>query len=250
MPDGSDEKPKWKKGNKAQNLLARFPITDLAKAVVFSGSNRTTFLKTFVDGGTTKSYLPTRDAWPMIYASQKPMFDMPPPAWDDVEKFIRKTAHADILRMNLDASRCLFDFVRSLNYQATDCDPQVLRVRLKNVVPINLSFYVTNGERLIFQFPLMRIDRLSDGAITVIGSILHHAYVQGDYSGAEIEIADISRAATTKDRSPRIKTISQDNILDREALTEQIDEVYEILRDLASRPPPPSPPNPGGEGFL
>jgi hypothetical protein len=250
MPENNDTRPPWRRGNKAQTLLARFPIIDLAHAVVISGSNRRTFLTNFVDGMTTKSYAPTREAASMIYASQKPMFEMPPPTWEDVEKFIFKKAHAEIFEMNLEASKCLFDFIRSQNYLATDCEVQALRVRLKNIVPINLPYYITEGDRLIFQFPLLRRSFLADDAVVVLGSIIHHAYVQGDYSTAEIEVADIGCMPNIKYRAPRIRAVHRSEILDREALTEQIDEVYEILRVLASRPPPPSPPGPGGNGFI
>jgi hypothetical protein len=92
MPEDDNGKPKWRKGNKAQNLLARFPIIDLAHAVILNGSNRRTFLTNFVDGGTTKSYAPTCEAASMIYASQKPMFEMPPPTWEEVDKFIVRRA--------------------------------------------------------------------------------------------------------------------------------------------------------------
>jgi hypothetical protein len=248
MPN-DDEKPRWKKGNKARNLLSRFPIIDLAHAVVLNGSKRRAFLSRFVDTITTQSYTPTRSAAPMIYASQKPMFEMPQPTWDEVERYIRKSARPEILDMNLEASRALFDFVRSQEYLATDCDPQALRVRLKNIVPINLSFYVTQGDRLIFQFPLIRKTSLTDDAIRVLGSIIHHAYVQGDYSFGEIEVADISCMPKSDHRAPRIRSIPSSEILDREALTDQIGEVYEILETLAARPPPQAPKGPGGDGF-
>jgi hypothetical protein len=248
MIDSEEPLPRRRKGNKAQNLLNRFPIIDLAHAIALEGSNRQKFLTNFVDSSTTLSYSPTREAASMIYGAQKPMFDVPLPTWDEVEAYIRKAARPDILEMNLEASRCLFDFVRSYDYTATDYEPQILRVRLNQIVAIGLPFYITHYDRLIFQFPLIRRSCLSDEAVSILGSIIYHAYAQGDFSIAEIEVADISRPPSNKDRVPRIREIPPDLILDRAALTEQIDAVYEALRLLASRPP--KPPENGEAGFI
>jgi hypothetical protein len=164
--DGDDAKAK-----KAQNLLSRFPIVDLAKAVALEGKNRHDSLKRFVDSFPPGSYAPTRSALSMIYNVQKPLFETPPPPWSAVEKYIKHAAAPGIVDMNLDATRCLFDYVRTKNYVATECESQVLRVRLRQVVKIDLDFYVTDGDRLIFQFPFLRRQAISDSALAVLVSI-------------------------------------------------------------------------------
>jgi hypothetical protein len=171
----------------------------------------------------------------MIYGAQKPLFDMPAVPWDDVKRYIETVANADIVDMNIDASKCLFDLVRERRYRATECDPQVLRVRLRQIVNINLPFYITDGERLIFQYPLLRRSYLNDNALVVLCSILHHAYAQDDFSEAETEVADIGCLKQNNERFPRIRSIPRDSILNREALTEQIEEIYDLLRVLAAR---------------
>lgn len=237
MPRDDSSDRRKPRGNKAQNLLSRFPIVDLAQAVALGGANRRMFLTRFVDTFTTLSYVPTREAAPMIYGAQKPLFETPPDPWPVVERHLRQTTPSDILDMNLDASQHLFDLVRSQGYIATECDPQVLRVRLKQIVNIGLKFYVTQGERLIFQFPLVRKESLSDLALNILGSIIHHSYAQGDFAGAEIEAADIGCMPSAKQRTPRIREISSSSILGRNELTEQIEEVYELLHELAGRSP-------------
>ncbi|HJS87764.1 MAG TPA: hypothetical protein VJ779_20110 [Acetobacteraceae bacterium] len=176
----------------------------------------------------------------MIYGAQKPLFGVPPEPWSAIERHLRATTRPDILEMNLDASRHLFDLVRSQGYIATECDPQVLRVRLKQVVTIGLDFYVTQGERLIFQFPQMRKECLGESALYILGSIVYHTYAQGDFADAEIEIADISCLPRGDERVPRIRPVPASSILDRVALTEQIEEVYDVLSELAGPPSNPS----------
>ncbi len=128
MPSDDGPRRRGPRGNKAQNLLRRFPIVDLAQAVALEGANRRAFLDRFVKSFTTLSYVPTREAAPMIYGAQKPMFEMPPEPWAAVERHLRTTTRPDILEMNVGASQHLFDLVRSQGYVATECDPQVLRM--------------------------------------------------------------------------------------------------------------------------
>ena len=133
----------------------------------------------------------------------------------------------------------LFDLIRPKDYAATHCDPQVLRASLKQIVYVGLDYYITEGDRLIFQFPHPRIESLTDDAAVVLGSIVHHAYVQGDYAEADVEIADLGRplgAKAREARAPRVRLIKRDTILGLTDLNARIEEVYAILRDLASRP--------------
>lgn len=221
---------------KAQNLLRRFPVTDLAQAVALTGDRRTSFLRRFVTGGTNLSYQPTRDMAPIIYGARLPLDDPRLEPWERIEGLLRKHTKPHILDMNIKASRCLFDLIRPLEYDATACDVQVLRVTPTQVVKIDLPFYITQGERLIFQFPHPRSNGLSDHELVVLGSVIHHAYVQGDFSEAHIEVSDLGRAPQARShepRFPRVRPVSADSILDRKALTGQIEEVYALLRMLS-----------------
>lgn len=237
MPRDDGPRRRGPRGNKAQNLLRRFPIVDLSRAVALDGANRRAFLSQFVSTFTPLSYAPTRDAASMIYGAQKPLFGTAAEPWSAVERHLRNTTHADILEMNVEASRHLFDLIRTQGYIATECDPQVLRVRLKQIVNIGLKFYITQGERLIFQFPQPRKSGLSDEALCVLGSIIQHSYAQGDFASAEIEVAQLGCLPGSKQRAPRIRLVPSSSILDRAALTEQIEEIYELLYELAAEVP-------------
>jgi hypothetical protein len=236
-----DDPPKRRASpeTKAQSLLRRFPIVDLAKAVFLTGSERRAFLERFVATSTTMSYMPTRDVFAMIYAAQGPLLESAPEPWNIIERQIRRLARPDIIDANISASKILFDFIRSQHYVATQCNVQVLRVRLLQVVKIQLGFYVTEGDRLLFQFPIVRRECLDDSAIRVLGSVVHHAYAHGDFVDAEIEIADISCQKGSNERYPRIRPVPRVEIYDRESLTDPIADVYAILAEIATRPPKP-----------
>jgi hypothetical protein len=83
---------------------------------------------------------------------------------------------------------------------------------------------------------------LDDTAIRVLGSIVHHAHVQGDFSEAEIEIADISCPIRGGERWARVRTVPRNAILGRLALSDEIYDVYALLAEIADRPKKP----PGG----
>ena len=68
--------------SKAERLLERFPVTDLALAVTYRGPKRERFLQRFVDEFTPKSYRAVRDAARLIYNAQPPLIELPPPARD------------------------------------------------------------------------------------------------------------------------------------------------------------------------
>ena len=109
-------------------------------------------------------------------------------------------------------------------------------------MPIGLQFYITDGERSIFQFPQLRAERLEYYEMVVLGSVVFHAYVRGDYSNAEIEIADISkdpdyRPRKNAQREGRICLVPREEIIELASLSEEIDDVYAILRELIAKIP-------------
>jgi hypothetical protein len=237
-----NDPPRRSKGAKAQNLLNRFPVTDLAQAVARKGERRRRFLEHVVESWPNGSYVPTRQSYHMIYGASSPLIQIPPEPWEEVEKNLKSLCDPDILAMNMSASRELFDLVRSREYSATTCDEQVLRVGFNQIVPIGLTFYVTEGDRLLFQFPQPRMDALTFEEILVLGSVIHYAYAQGDYANAVIEVADLSDPnppvkGKPRKRDGRICCLAREEIMGRELLTEQIDDVYAILKELVSKTP-------------
>ena len=69
--------------------------------------------------------------------------------------------------------------------------------------------------------------------LRTLGSVIHYAYVQGDYAKAEIEIADLGSPPKTKVRAPCIRAIPREEILGLPELRNEIEDVYRILRELA-----------------
>jgi hypothetical protein len=237
-----DDSPRRSKGAKAQSLLNRFPVTDLARAVAKTGDRRRRFLERFVESWPDGSYVPTRQSYHMIYGVSPTLIHIPPEPWPTIEKNLRSLCHPDILNMNLSASHELFDLVRSQEYSATACDEQVLRVGFNQIVPIGITFYITEADRLIFQFPQPRMDALEYNEAVILGSVVHHAYAQGDYAEAAIEIADLGDPnppvkGKARKREKRIHALAREEILDRDSLTEQVDDVYAILRQLVPERP-------------
>ncbi len=152
-----DGPPRRSEGAKAQSLLNRFPVTDLAQAVAKGGERRRRFLEHFVKSWPNGSYAPTRQSFHMIYGVSSSLIQIPPEPWQEIEKNLRSLSESDMLDMNMSASRELFDLVRSREYSATTCDEQVLRVGFNQIVPIGLTFYVTEGDRLLFHFPHLSV---------------------------------------------------------------------------------------------
>jgi hypothetical protein len=220
---------------KAQDLQKRFPITDLSRAVALSGGDRRFFLREFVEQFINTSYQPTRDSAHMIYAVREPLIYIAPEPWSAIKTHIANLSRPTILNMNLTAARLLFDFIREKDYVATNCPRQDLWIGTYQSVSIGLTFYVTEGDRVIFQFQHPRRESLSPTALVVPGSIMHHAYAHGDFARAEMEVVDLGCPPKSKERLPRVRHIARDQILDLAQLKEQIQDVYNILSELAAR---------------
>ena len=230
MADEKDPK------RKVQSLLRRFPVSDLAIALSKNPTARRAFLRKFVTTSPTLSYVPSKDAASVVYGVQKPLFEMPVEKWESIEESLRRSCRPDLLDMNLLATRALFDLIRPKEYKATECEPQLLRVQLQRAIKIELSYYITDGDRVIFQFFQPRSSTFSDESLTLLGSIIHHAYVVGAYEEAEVEIANLCAPAPRCPRNPTIVNVPRGDIFGLPELTERINEVYELLGEIALNP--------------
>ena len=217
--------------------LDAFPLPTCLKRSQLSGHDRRFFLEEFVRQFIRASYQPTRDSAHMIYGVEEPLIHIAPEPWSAIELHIKNICDPRILEMNLTASKLLFDFVRERNYRATYYPVQDFYVGPHRSVPIGISFYVTEGDRLLFHFPHPRHNSLSDRAVQILGSIMYHAYAQGDYENAEIEVIDLGCPPKSKQRQPRIRYIPRDKILDLSKLKEEIQTVYALLWELATKRP-------------
>lgn len=238
--------PRRSPGAKAQNLLRRFPFTDLAIAVARRGERRAAYLERFVRGGTNASYRWMRAAVPEIYSVQGQLIPVAPAPWEQIKSKLEKDTPPENVDRNVGAATELFDLVRPRGYRAFSIDPQDLRVSLLQRVPIGLNYYLVEGDRLLFQYAQpRRAAQFNDDVLSTMGSIIHHAYAFGDYAAAEIEIADLSIPEGGSAREARIRPVRRSDILGRDELNQEIEAVYALLQEIAERPP-----DNGGPGDL
>jgi hypothetical protein len=219
--------------DKARNLLNRFPFTDLSIAVARTGSKRENFLRAFVETSTAQSYKWVREATGLIYPVTLPLFPTPMLTWKEIEIILRNVTPPHTVEINVTAGKELFDLVRPHKYQAYPHDENVLRIGHNQVVFIGLNFYVVDGDRLVFQYPQPRAQPVFDNHVAaVMMSIIFHAYAFGDYADADIELADLSAEDRKGPRNARIRRIGRNEIIGRDELTKEIEDVYRILRAL------------------
>jgi len=232
---GDDPKDPKKK---ARNLLNRFPFTDLSIAVSRNGSERENFLRAFVETSTPRSYKWVREAAGLIYPVELPLFPTPVLSWVEIDTIFRNVTPPHNVSINVDAGKELFDLVRPKKYKAYPHDGEVLRIGHNQVVFIGLDFYVVDGDRLVFQYPQPRAQPVFDDYVAaVMMSMIFHAYVYGDYAEADVELADLSADEPKKPRNARIRRIGRNEIIGRDELTREIEDVYETLRALVEIKP-------------
>jgi hypothetical protein len=179
-----------------------------------------------------------RDAAGVIYYVELPLFPTPKLDWVQIETALRDITPPHNVDINVEAGKALFELIRPLRYRAFPHDENVLRVGHNQIVYIGLNFYVVDGDRLIFQYPQPRAQPVFDDQVAaVMMSIIFHAYAFGDYANADIELADLSAADKDSPRNPRIRRIGRNEVIGREELTKDIEDVYRILRSLVAPKP-------------
>lgn len=241
--DGKEKGPRKlspkERRKRADARIARFPVNDLVTAIAARGDQRQRIIQQFVEGSPTTSYEGTRALMRRIYAtngaedgvSEALFEDLPPEPWEKIEARLSEVCKPTDFDNNREISRLLFDHARSGVYRATNIAAVNLRIS-RTTVPMRLDFYVTEGSRLIFQFPHLRRSALSSSHANVLGSLLHISYVQGDFAGAEIEIVSAS-APKNKPRVVTLRTLDPRRFIGREELGIEIDDVYRILEEIA-----------------
>lgn len=232
----------------ADKLVGRFPITTLVEAVAAVGDNRRKLLERFVKGNPQGTYTPTRKLFRRIYGSHGPIdgadgplfADLPADPWPVIDQALRDACDADVLYDNLTVARMLFDHARKGQYVATNIDRLPLQIG-RSKVQIGLDFYLTQGERLIFQFPHLRAAALTRQHATILGSLVHLGLVTGDYSAADVEIISFATDPKRRDpaypdrklRVPHLQLVERADMWSRAELQEEIDDVYDILWAIA-----------------
>ena len=236
---------------KAVGLLNRIQFIDLAQAVTVSPLRRKEWLRKYlhraVGGGKFPSYRYFRNAIPSIYGVTRGLDLSPPIDRKSLEKNIRIACNGVDENINLDAALTLFDLVRPLRYLAYDHPPRNLSLGLKRTAAIGLELYLVKDETPIFQFPFPRRERLDDHTITILLSLIHHAYSTDDFEEARVELADLScnfetaesrREKLPRIRCPRIVRLPKESLISMDDLAPEIQSVHDLLLELGDEPDP------------
>jgi hypothetical protein len=103
--------------------------------------------------------------------------------------------------------------------------------------PIGLSYHLVDGDQVVFQYAHLRLAPLSAAEFAIMGSMIHYAYVDTDpdFAGARIEIADVSAPRRSEGRWGRIVKVERDQMMSREELQVEINDIYALLTAIATR---------------
>lgn len=221
---------------KADKLIARFPVTDLAIALSRTGERRANFLRSFVDGFTTRSFRALREVAPLIYNAQPPLWELPTPNWSDIETKIRRGAGPHNADINIGAAILLKDLISRRSFKAILSSEQFIHVGPGRIVKIGLNYYIVEDGNVIFQFVQPRADEKIDASVArALMSLVHYAYVFGDFEDAVVEMADLSAVAKGSHRVPRFHRLNKTDLMTRNELNAEIDNVHGLLSKLARR---------------
>lgn len=221
--------------SKAERLINRFPVSDLALALSFKGQKRQRFLRNFVESQVIKSYRALRETAPQIYNVRQPLFpELEPPSWSDIERKIRRIAGARNADANLAAAHELRFLLSQREFQAYPHPPQSIHIAPGRRIQIGIDFYLVEGDEVIFQFLQPRLDdRMKHQVSRTLMSLIHYAYVFGDFEAARVEIANLSAPAPGADREPRFERLTPTELPSRNELNGEIEDVHEVLQWLA-----------------
>lgn len=235
------------KKHRVSSLLKRFQFIDLSAAVSRNGPEREAFLRKYLDraGGPFSTYEPFRKATSSIYGVTLGLDPSPASDWPKIEEAIRRVCKGKDEGMNLDAARALFDLLRPIDFNAFPHPVKSLSLGVDRASSFRIEHYIVRDEQLVFQFPYPRRTRLTDYEYRVMASLMHYGYAVGDYSDALIEIADLSpieREVVVRGRrenaprSPRVLQYKVSDIISRDELQSDIQDVYRILMNIAEEP--------------
>lgn len=228
--------------DKAAKLLQRFPITDMARAIHRKGTARDTFLRSYVAAGFHGySYQPFREMAPEICGVARALDPSEPMDMPAIEEEISrrvsklKTRPVANTRMNLSAARALARAVRPISLPCFRYDdgPTALRLDLDRRVNLGVGFYFVDDDRPVFRFMQPRQGIVPE-EITIMLSILHHGLVRGPYAAARVEVHELSQPDPKGERRSDILGLADGEMLGRQAIEQDAQEVYEILIRIAN----------------
>lgn len=226
---------RFKPKSKADRLIERFPVTDLALAVTYKGQRRERFIQQFVDAFTIKSWRAVRESAHLIYNAQPPIgLEMPSLDWQVIEAKIRRSAGKQNAAANVHVACMLRDLIRPRKFIAYRTSEQFIHLSPGRLVKVGLDYYMVENGKVIFQFFQPRADARVDSQVCrTLMSLVHYAYVFGDFEGALIEMADLSAPSPKDDREPRFHRLSERDLMSREEINAEIDDVHSLLERIA-----------------
>lgn len=191
------------------------------------------FLRRYLAGDPAYSFGAVRGAAHAIYGVKLPLVDLPRETWEQIETLIKEKARPHEFELNIKAAKLLVKLVSSRNFDAYPYPKQFIQVGAGRIVPIGLSYYLVENDRLIFQYLQPRAEpAFDDRTALVLVSLVKMAYAFGDYSDASIEIADLSAIEANGPRKPRFRQFERSALLTADDLNAEISDVYAIMKRL------------------
>lgn len=167
----------------------------------------------------------------------------PPPDLETIKTGLKLLCHPDDLGFNTEAATVLFEFLRARPVDAYDDHPRgSLHIGPDRTIQMGVEHYVVDGERGAFRWVYPRRERLEGLVPSIVMSLIHHNYVAGDFSDFDVQLVDLScepivgprggvRAGDV--RNPRIIELEPDDVMSREELNAQANQIYGLLMEIA-----------------
>lgn len=154
--------------------------------------------------------------------------------------------------MNIEVATSLFDFVRPKNYDCFSHPAHDLRLSPHRKAAIRIEHYVVDQERGVFHFVYPRKDRLEGDKINLMMSLISHNYVRDDFSDFEVELVDLSCEPSVGPRggikrgtvrSPVLHLLKTSDLIPRETLEREVQNVHDLLIEIGNEPEDQTPPD-------
>lgn len=234
-----------KKLGKVKALLARIQFIDLANAIAVPEYRRKDHLRAYLERALVEARMPSyehfRRAIPDIYAVERPLDPSPPLTLEQIREQLRLGCHKDDLGRNLEVADLLFGFVRTRGYRCYHHPAHDLYLTTTRKAQIRINHFVVDGERGVFQYVYPRRDELLGDQLRVMLSLIYHNYVEGDFTGSDVEIVDLSCPASfgprggrrsSEARATRLIKMVPDDLISRRDLQPHVQSVHDLLIEI------------------
>lgn len=227
-------------------LLQRYQFIDFAAIVDTPPAHRKERLVAYLDRnrrGRWRSYKGFRSLVPDIAGVQRGLDPTDTMSKDEIHRGLRLRCHPDDVSFNTEAADVFFDYVRPKGLDSYSDHPRSsLRVGPDRTISMGVEHYVISDDRGFFRWVYPRRERLLGNIPTIAMSLIHHNYVRGDFSEFEVQMVDLSCEPEIgprgglqlhNTRKPRTLTLSTDELMHRDELSEQANHVYTLLMEIA-----------------